>query len=265
MAYASYPQGDSPKKSSFQENQINSTPANRLLAKSFGYMALGLAISGLVAFLTSYIFAYVLKWAGERGQIATAYSTGYFTIMIVSLVGLLVSGLVMSMVMARNKHSAWVPYILYTIFMGVFLSSFLILGIDFQTIGEAFLLTSTSFFAMFLIGYFAKGGKGMRILAMVTSLLATMILLFALFWLIKILVTGNTIGYYRYDMIMSGAILLLSVIVVAFDAYNIKRILEKAEGMKNVALYCAFTMYSDYIIIFLRVLYILLLVAGKKK
>ena len=149
--------------------------------------------------------------------------------------------------------------------MGVFLSSFLILGIDFQTIGEAFLLTSTSFFAMFLIGYFAKGGKGMRILAMVTSLLATMILIFALFWLIKILVTGNTIGYYRYDMIISGAILLLSVIVVAFDAYNIKRILEKADGMKNVALYCAFTMYSDYIIIFLRVLYVLLLVAGKRK
>ncbi len=265
MAYASYPQGDSPKKSSFNENQINSTPTNRLLAKSFGYMALGLAISGLVAFLTSYIFVYILKWASERGQIATAYATGYITIMVVSFVGLLVSGLVMSIVMARNKRSAWVPYILYTIFMGVFLSSFLILGIDFQTIGEAFLLTSTSFLAMFLIGYYAKGGKGMRILAMVTSLFAITLLVFALFWLIKILVTGNAIEYYLYDMVVSGAILLLSVIVVIFDAYNIKRIIEKADGMKNVALYCAFTMYCDYIVIFLRVLYFLVLIGGKKK
>ncbi len=264
MAYASYPQGDSPKKSSFQENQTSPVPANRLLAKSFGYMALGLAISGLVAFLTSYLFVYVLKWAGERGEIATAYTTGYITIMVVSLVGLLVSGLVMSFVMARNKHSAWVPYILYTIFMGVFLSSFLILGIDFQTVGEAFLLTSTSFLGMFLIGYYAKGGKGMKILGMVASLLAMMIFVFALFWLIKILVSGYSIEYFFYDMIISGGILLLSVIVVAFDAFNIKRTIEKADGMKNVALFCAYTMYCDYIVIFLRVLYLLLLITGKK-
>lgn len=265
MAYASYPQGDSPKQSPYGENQINSTPANRLLAKSFGYMALGLAISGLVAFLTSYIFVYILSWASERGEIATAYATGYLTIMIVSFVGLLVSGLVMSLVMARNKHSAWVPYILYTVFMGVFLSSFLILGIDFQTIGEAFLLTSASFLAMFLIGYFAKGGKGMGILAMVTSLFAVSLFVFSLFWLIKILVSGNAFEYYLYDLVVSGAILLLSVVVVIFDSYNIKRIIERADGMKNVALFCAYTMYCDYIVIFLRVLYFLVLLGAKKK
>ena len=263
MAYASYPQEDFPKKSSFGGNNATQTPANRLLAKSFGYMALGLAISGLVAFLTSYLFVYVLSWTGGKGQIASAYSRGYLIVMAVSFVGLLISGFAMSLVMAKNKHSAWAPYILYTIFMGVFLSSFLILGIDFQTIGEAFLLTSASFLAMFLIGYFSKGG--VRILGMVVSLLATMVLLFALFWLIKVLISGNGAGYFAYDMIVSGAILLISVLVVAIDAYNIKRITEKAQGMKNVALYCAFTMYSDYIIIFLRVLYILLLAAGRKK
>ena len=262
MAYASYPQGDSPKKSSFQESNA-ATPANRQLAKSFGYMALGLAISGLVAFLVSYLFVYVLKWAGERGQFASAFAGYYFAVMAISFVGLLVTGVVMSIVMARNKHSAWVPYILYTVFMGVFLSSFLILGIDFQTIGEAFLLTSASFLAMFLIGYFSKGG--VRILGMVASLLGTMALFFALFWLIKILISGNGAGYFAFDMIFSGVILLISVLVVAIDAFNIKNILEKADGMKNVALYCAFTMYSDYIIIFLRVLYILLLVSSKKE
>lgn len=263
MPYASYPQEDFSKKSSFNENKATQTPSNRLLAKSFGYMALGLAISGAVAFLVSFLFVYVLRWAGERGQIAAAYSRGYLIVMAVSFVGLLISGLLMSIVMARNKRSAWVPYILYTVFMGVFLSSFLILGIDFKTVGEAFLLTSASFLAMFLIGYYSKGG--VRILGMVVSLLATMAFLFSLFWLIKVLVSGNGIGSFIYDMILSGAILLISVLVVAIDAYNIKRITEKAQGMKNVALYCAFTMYSDYIIIFLRVLYILLLAAGRKK
>ncbi len=262
MAYASYPQGDSPKQSSFNENKTTA-PANRLFAKAFGYMALGLAISGLVAFVTSYIFVFILKWAGEKGQIATAYSTGYLIVMIVSFVGLLVTGVVMSAVMAKNKHSAWVPYILFTVFMGVFLSSFLILGIDFQTIGEAFLLSSAAFLAMFLIGYFSKGG--VKILAMVASLIAMMTLFFAMFWLIKVLISGNNVGYFAFDMIVSLAILVVSVLVVAVDAYNIKRILERAEGMKNVALFCAFTMYTDYIIIFLRVLYVLVLVAGKKK
>jgi uncharacterized protein len=262
MAYASYPQENPNQTPSFEQKKI-STPVNKMLAKSFGYMALGLAVSAAVAFFVSYVFVYVLNWTSSNGDSTTNWKVGYLVTMGVSFVGLLISGVAMSVVMAKNKHSAWVPYLLYTAFMGVFLSSFLVMGIDFKTIGEALLLTGGAFLAMFFIGYFSKAN--MNVLGMVLSLFLTMLLFFALFWSIKILISGNALEYYLYDLVITGALLLVSILVVSIDAYNIKRILQRAEGMKNVALFCAYVMYCDFIIIFLRVLYILLLILGKKK
>ena len=49
------------------------------------------------------------------------------------------------------------------------------------------------------------------------------------------------------------------IVIAAIDTFNIKRILSNGENSSNLTLYCAFMMYSDFISIFIRVLYILLL------
>lgn len=266
MAYASYPQGNGNSPIGAQASSPNEkSTQKRLLAKCFGYMSLGLAISALVAFLASLLFVYVLAWTADpsTGEISDVAYIGYIAVMVVSGIGLLIDGIVVSAVIAKNKHSAWVPYIIYCVLMGVLLSSLLIAGISFYTVAETFLLTSFAFLAMFLIGYFSKAN--LNVFGMILGMVAMLLLLSVSFWGIMVLVTGNSFLYYLYDMIVSGVVMVVSILVVAIDAYNIKRLLASGEGIKNLALFCAYQMYCDFIVIFLRVLYILMLSGGSKK
>lgn len=268
MAYASFPQGDSNfnnrSHSPFSNpNQLASDKT--VLAKSFGYMSLGLAVSAAVAFLVSYLFAYVLVWTADpsTGELSSSVSTGYVIFLIATLLGLLIDGIIVNAVIVKNKHSAWVPYIIYCVLMGAFLSSFMMLGIDFATIGESFLLTSAAFLVMFLIGYFSKAN--LNILGMVLSLVLILGLVFVSFWGITILVSGRAWDYYLYDLVVSGAILLVSILAVSIDAYNIKRVIATGDGMKNLALFCAYSMYCDYVVLLVRVLRVLVILKGKDK
>lgn len=264
MAYASYPQGDSDRNGSPFSSQKNQVSSNKtILAKSFGYMSLGLVISAAVAFLVSFLFAKILVWTADptTGKLNDNAANGYLIFMVASLVGLLIDGIIVNMTIARNKHSAWVPYIIYCVFMGAFLSSFMVIGVDFATIGESFLLTSAAFFAMFLIGYFSKAN--LNVFGMVLSLVLLLFLFFASFWGITILISGKAWDYYLYDLVVSGALLLVSILAVSVDAYNMKRLIAAGDGMKNLALYCAFSMYCDFVVILARVLLVLISLKGR--
>ena len=81
--------------------------------------------------------------------------------------------------------------------------------------------------------------------------------LFGLFgFLLFVLIPGAALVY---DLIFTLALAVVLLIVVAADAYNIKNIIRRGQMNDNLALYCAFTMYSDFIVIFIRVLYVLAL------
>lgn len=257
MKYASY-SPDEEQKPIYQENSLQKN-----VAKSFGYMALGLGISAVVAFLFSWLFGTLQHNLGTSESASDTIAVVYLTCLMVSFVGLLVDEVILHVVVGRNKHSAWVPYILYAVFMGVFLSSFIAFGLDPLTAAEAFALTSVSFVLMFLIGYFSKAN--LNVLGMVLSLTAWMILLFGSFWGLMIALTGNGFAYYQYEIIMSVVILVITVLVTAVDSYNIKRILANADGMKNACLYCAYVMYGDYLMILIRVLYLLALGNSRRR
>ena len=48
--------------------------------------------------------------------------------------------------------------------------------------------------------------------------------------------------------------------------YRIRKIAEGGSGSNNLALYCALNLYSDFIVIFLRVLYFVLIASkGNRK
>lgn len=258
MAYASYPQGGAsgPSNSSFS-GQSGIVDAKKTLAKCFGYMALGLLISAVVALLSSVGFVYWLAWDPSTGEI------GYLAVMVTTLIALLVDGFIVNIVIAKNKRSAWVPYILYCVFMGLFLSSFLVFGIDFLTIAEAFGITAVVFLVMFLIGYFSKAN--LNIFGMVLGMVAMLGLMFASWWGLMVLITGNPWSMYLYDMIVSGAIMILAILAVAVDSYNIKRLIERGDGIKNLALYCAYCMYCDFVVILVRVLLVLASAKGNSK
>lgn len=231
---------------------------SRLLAKVFGYLAIGLAITAIVSFGLAYLFANLIFADPDTGF------TAYLVLMICSGVALIIDTFVMHFMLRRAKHSLWAPYIIYTVLMGVFLSSFLLIGIDFATIGLAFGITALVFGIMFLIGYFSP--VNLNLFATIAlGMLSTFSMIFLVFW-IMIMITGNTWAYYLWSIVYSLVIAVVVLLVTAVDAYNLKKMAKSGQIISNnVALYSAFSMYVDFINIFVRVLYVLILMSSKNK
>lgn len=243
----------------YSEGSLSTT---LVLAKSYLYMGLGLLISGLTAFLVSFLFSWALGNPdvinnGLEGTVAITY----LMVMIVSFLGLLIDGVVLRRSLVRSKRSAWPPYIIYSIFMGVFLSSFMLLGVDFKTMGMALCITALSFTIMFLIG--ARFKSAHPILAAMAGLGIGSVLIFLVFGFLALL-AGSWTTYIMINAVVSLVILFVTVLVAGIDGARCREIVEQGFLQKNVALYCAFIMYGDFIAIFIRVLRVLLIFSRKK-
>lgn len=264
MAVANYPSRDEVVYT--DERTGKGLTASKALAKTFGYMGIGLAITAVVTFAVALFFVYVLKFPNLNVIQSTAQLTAeqnralvtYVVTMIVSLIVLLIDHFVFYAVCTRGKHSAWVPYIIYTVAMGTLMSGFLLMGIDFQTMGLAFGIAAIVFLALFLIGYFSKAN--LNILGFIAMGAFFMIVMMGFMFGILFLITGT---FNVFNLIVTIAFTAIILISTAVDAYNIRRILAKAEGNNNVILFCAFTMYADFILILLRVLALIVRLKGK--
>lgn len=237
-------------------DQEGKRESSRLLARVFGYMAIGLAITGLSSFLIAYAFA---QWIYKDNSAAA--SNTYMILMMVSGILLLIDTIVMMVVLRQGKHSLWIPYILYTLIMGFFLSSFLLVGVPFEMFGEAFGITALTFLIMFFIGYFSPAN--LNWLAMIALGLLFSFLFIGSFFGIAFLITRNWEAYWTYDLICCIAVSVFVLIIVAVDGYRIKAASRQGVVTNNYALYMAFTMYTDFISIFIRVLYFLMLAKSR--
>ena len=249
MAFASWNQQPVNESTLLHQEEIQNP--TKALAKTFGYMAIGVGITGVVAVLLGFLFG---NWLGNADL--DAFNTAamvYIGLLIGSFIGMLIDSVVISAVVARGKHSVWPAYIVYTVLMGVFISAFLVVGIDFWTMGEALAIAMVAFGGMFLIGYFSK--INLNPLGLVAIGLLFMVILFGSFWGIMFAVTGGNIAI--FDLVFSLVVCGLFMIIAAVDAYNIKRILASGDATNNICLYCAYIMYCDFVVIFIRVLYIL--------
>ena len=248
MAFASWNQQPVNESTLLHQEEIQNP--TKALAKTFGYMAIGVGITGAVAVLLGFLFGRILGTA-DLDTFNTAAGV-YIGILIASFIGMLIDSIVISAVVARGRTSVWPAYIVYTVLMGAFISAFLVIGIDFWTMGEALAIAMVAFGGMFLIGYFSK--INLNPLGLVAIGLLFMTILFGSFWGIMFAATG---AIAVFDLVFSLIVCGLFMIIAAVDAYNIKRILANGDATNNICLYCAYIMYCDFIVIFIRVLYIL--------
>jgi|SRR5574344_290797 len=65
--------------------------------------------------------------------------------------------------------------------------------------------------------------------------------------------------------IIEGIFVVLIIISTFLDMYNIKKIASYGSSDNNIALYCALNLYGDFIILFIRVLYFVMLAGGRNK
>ena len=131
-------------------------------------------------------------------------------------------------------------------------------GVDFGTIGEALGLTALAFGVVFLIGYFTKSDLSPRLFVALALLIC--IAFASIFWFVFYLI--NPAAFTWFDVGISVAIIVVCLLIVGFEANKMGKIVERGQGNNNLALYCAFSLYTDFIALFMRILY---LVSASKK
>ncbi len=255
MAYASFHGQERPVNNAVHEPGFS---AGRALAKVYGYMFLGLLITAVVCFFASWFFSSHINEVlalGNKGA-ANGWAVGLIATWIASAIILLVLSFVIPMKAAFGKGSLWFPYILFTICMGLLLTAVLLTGISFYVVGEAFAITTLTFGGMALIGW--KSKKDLSIFGFIAMNVLFMILLISMVGVITLAFRGwNANQAFWFDMFIQGAVILVLLIVTMVDSFRIKKILEASGECSNMYLYGAFVMYTDFIAIFIRVLYIL--------
>jgi len=257
MAFASYhnPKVDPPVTGKASVDLSTS----RAMGKVYLYMGVALLITAVVAVGVGFLFAgWLTGWSGRTLSVnyitfEKTPSIVYVATLIVAFIGVLITGVAMHAVVASGKHSVWPPFIIYSVLMGVIMSVFLITGIDFVTLGEAFGISAAAFALMGTIGYFSK--KDLNIFGMVAFAALGMVMLFGLVCLILWFVMPGLLTV--FSIVYSVVIMVVLLIMVAVDTYNIKKIMSEGSSNQNMTLYCAYIMYTDFMHILIRVILIL--------
>ena len=219
-------------------------------AKVFLYMFIGLAITAVVAMSLSAVIYY----SAVNGADANVLVNTYLGLMIASGISLLVLTFVINFVLLRGRHSILVPAIIYTVLMGVLLSSFCLL-IDWRILGLAFGITSGIFLLMTIIASLTKSNLS-PLLMVGLGLIVGSLILSLVNWLIQ----SDTLMW-----IVTFAIFAAMMFITMFDIWNIKKISERGEMSTNISLYCAFSLYVDFIYIFIRIVYFLIIIFANKR
>lgn len=239
-----------------QVTPIQNVKTNSFLSKVYGNFALFLLITAVVSFLTAMGFGY---WISAAGEDQTPYTALFITVGVCG-VTLFILSFVMNVLRVFSKRSVLVPAILYSICMGGLLSIFVLL-IPSYIIASAFGITALTFVLMFVIAKFSKSNMNWAAVFGIGLLFGAMML--SLFFFIFYLIMPELFSWIY--VIIDGAIFLAVLLLTMFDVAQINRMAERGIENKNLALYCAFNLYVDFIYIFIRILYILVRIFGNSK
>lgn len=211
---------------------------NRLYAKVFKWMGLGLLVSFLTAFMVS----------SNETMMYNLFS-GSMIWFIVGIELLLVLGLSF-LINKLSYMSALIWFFLYCFVSGLTMSG-LCYTYSLGSLFITFIATSVMFGVMALIGN--KTNKDL-------SKIGT-ILLFSLIPIIIVSIINIFIGSTLIDFILSIVIVLVFCGITAYDMQNIKRLFFAGHDENKIAVIGALELYLDYINIFIQMLQFI----GKQK
>ena len=215
------------------------TAFQTFLSKVFGWMTVGLGITGVVSFYLERRF--------EQSIQSGTFSEGWFwAVIIAQLV------VVLGLSFGINRISAGLATFLFLFYSALTGVTFGVIftAYDFADVFAAFLVTGGTFGAMALIGYTTK-----RDLSRFGSFL-----IMALFGLI----IASVVGFFfdlpaiNWLMLYGGLVIFLGLTIV--DVNRLKRMQlqgASAEGVRKAAIFGALQLYLDFINIFIRILAIM--------
>ncbi|SEL12356.1 hypothetical protein SAMN04488700_0464 [Carnobacterium iners] len=209
----------------------------RFFASVYGYMTLGLAISGITAFYASQSpFILNLVYGSPFGLI------GLFIAEIFLVSKLATNGMKM-----RSASSSLFGFIAFALLNGITLASIFLIY-ELGSIGSAFLMASATFAGMSLVGFFTK--RDMSTLG--GQLRGALIGL-----IVAMLVNSFILRSGPADFVLSIITVLIFVGFTAYDTHKLKQLYIQFSGENSlgaVAISGALSLYLDFINIFLALL-----------
>ena len=232
---------------------------NSLVGRVYGYMFIGLLITAALAFGVGMLFNLWIfgtlntanvDYSDVSTNLSAAGATALLATLIISGLGVIVMSFVVNIVFIRGKHSVLAPALIYCILMGLLLSS-LVIFVPWEILGITFLITAGMFGIMFLISWVSKGslnflgvaGMGLFIGALVLSLIG---------WIFML--TGALGAYTNLYWIISLMTFAAMMLITIWDMWRIKVLAQNGAMNDNLALYCAFMLYVDFIYLFMKIL-----------
>lgn len=229
----------------------------RFLGSVFAYMTIGLLITASIAALLGFLFSYIWPIADYSNPEASVYYNSYLIVLIVtSIVQVVLSFWIMfGLLKGKNsKIGLVIPFILYAVCMGVLISSFTMF-IEWYILAITFGITCLCFGSMALIGWFAKGNMNrigiVAIGLLFGSALIGLFNFFFYFWF--------PAAYNILYLIVSGVTFVAMMLITMWDMWSIKKYIEAGMTNTNIALFCAFNLYVDFIYLFIRILYFIMI------
>ncbi len=228
----------------WQENySMPTTSARDFMYKVYGWMSVALTVTAAIAYYIGTTPAVYVE----------LYKSPYL------LIGIMVAQVALALFFAWKLASltysqAVIAFIAYAMLVGVSLSS-IFLVYTMASIYMAFVVAAGVFFAIALYGYFTQADLTSMGSFLTMGLFGIMIAMVANMWF------KNPIADYYISLAAVGIFTLLT----AYDVQKIKHIGQSvmidADTRQKLAVYGAFTLYLDFINLFVHLLQVL----GKKR
>ena len=243
---------------SVKQTEVRHYTTTKWASKVFLYMFTAIGITAVVSAVIGVIFSSI--WPIAYGtELNVDAAKAYIALFIVAFIMYIPLILWINFSVFKEKSRPMIPYVLYSIVMGVFISGFTMF-VPFHLIAISFGLTCLTFGIMFCIGWFTK--KDLSILGMIGFGMIIGLLIIGLFNIIWMLFfPGFETIYWVISYGMFAAMLLITI----FDINRVKRIADSGEQSNKTAVLCAFNLYVDFIYIFIRILMIVVRLYGNNK
>lgn len=238
-------------KTSHTEDKKVSSDETFSIAKVFFYVFIGLLITTVIAVIGGAIYRALPPEQGAKAYLALSLIGG---------VGMIIDAFIINMTVFKGKGKVLPAMIIFCILTGLMLSGLTVV-FDGAILGAAFGITCLIFLLMSLIGFLSKGNLSPLLIVAMGIIMGSGLL--ALGNWIYMLVTGTSFQVLYWAV--SFGIFAFIILVTIVDLWQMKKIAEQGALSGNVALYCAFHIYVDFINIFLRILYYLAIIFGKRR
>ena len=252
---------------SFKQQEHREQPvsisSSKFIGKVFLYTSIALLITAIVAAVIGFIFSSAIQpidYSYTNFVIDVDKIRPYLYLLIGSAIVYIPVIIWIHIMAFRGRGRLDIPFVIYAIIMGVIISSFTMF-VPIQVIAISFGITCLVFGLLALIGLTAK--RDLSFLGLVALGLFLGALLVALFNIIWSLVFPGT--FQTLYWIVSYAIFIAMMLITIVDVWRVKKIAQKGENSNNVALFCAFNLYVDFIYIFIRILGIVASIYSRSK